>query len=141
MWMRIGRRWDLACGCGSIDVGIYIDMGSGPECGSVRNNLYSGNITFVRFGALPPSRAVFPSASSSSSFSAVRPPRFPFHDLRSDPRSRSRSTTFDPISVPVPVPILVPVPRGSASRCFSLRSRAALLYIKKAALNHGQSLS
>ena len=51
--------------------------------------------------------------------------------------------TFDPIPVPdsvlVPVPALAPVPSGSASRCFSLRSRAALL-IKKAALDHVQSL-
>ena len=34
-----------------------------------------------------------------------------------------------PVPIPVPAPVLVPVPRDSASSCFSLRSRAALLYI------------
>ena len=96
--------------------------------------------TFVRFGASSPSRVVFTSASGP----------FPFHDLRSDPRSRPRShqpfrspfATAIPIpplasafptsvSVLVPVPILVPVPRGSASRRFSLHSRGALLYKRK----------
>ena len=136
---------------------------------------------FVRFGALSPSRAVFPSASGLSSFPcflvSLFPgflvswfPRFPVFSFPRFPVSsfpRFPISSFPrflvssyPVSdsVPFPVPFHISdsvprssildrtsfqfpfrtpfpsrLPRGSASRCFTLCSRAALLYIEGSA--------
>ena len=76
----------------------------------------------------------FPSHMSRFTFPVSRPPirpSIPSPFAAAIPISPFASAI--PISIPVPVPVLVPVPRGSASRCFLLCSRAALLYKESSA--------
>ena len=121
MWLRI----DLAYRYGQW-AGVWI---------GTQQYVFLGYHTFVRFGALPPSRVAFPSASSSSS-SAVRPPRASRHAPRSTTLDRSPFRSRFRFRFRFPFP-----PLAAALLAASRFAPAQHCFIKKAALDHGQSLS
>ena len=86
---------------------------------------------FTTFDPIPDSGLSFASAIPISPFASAIPISS-FAVAIPIPRSHQRFRSPFRFPFPVPVPVLVPVPRGSASRCFSLRSHAALLYKESA---------